>query len=238
MNAEKERDRQFTDERLSRVEENSDGWAITANLGSLFIPKYAGTPKVGDLVRYYGRGLGYPVRGVDIAGVEVYYDTAEQYEAKQKASAEARRIERIEEYEAHRDAFTERINSLPGPCQQRLFQFRERNPDFGWEFEAYELECSTIAARIAQAFERRETPITADEWFRKWREMKYDEQVAVCGPDTGWSGNMMGFANRQAYLLATAPDIVPKDHGALCGLVGCDGFKACDAYWTKNQTRK
>lgn len=224
-------DRQFQDSILSKVEDFGDSWAITHSEGrTLCIPRYAAVPKIGDTARFYGRGIGYPVRGVDIAGVEVYYSTEAEYAAKLQLEQDAAKMKRQAEYAAHRDNNTARINALPGPLQKRLFQFRERNPEFGSEFEGYELATAEMAAAVFHAAERRGEE-SAEDWFKRFREAPWVNQEAIFGPACeGASGNMAEFAIRQAWLLTTAPDYVPKDHGALCILVGCERFKACDAY--------
>lgn len=228
------RDRQFTEERITKVEDYGDQWAISADIGTLLIPKYSATPQVGAVARYYGRWFGYPVRGVAINGVEVYYYTEKDYEAKERLKQDARNMQRRAEYAEKQGEFTARISALPGPCQKRLFQFRERNPDFGWNFEGYELACSEMAAAVARACENREGK-SVDEWFEWFMEASWDVQAGIFGDAAeGASGNMASFAIRQAYFLATDPSLVPMDHGALCALVGCDGFKACDAYWKKH----
>jgi hypothetical protein len=229
----KSNDTEFEEHVITKVEDFGDGWGIHQGSCVLCIPKYNAMPKVGDVARFYGRGFGFPVRGVDVNGVEVYYRTAAEDAAKRELEQAARDMRQKAEYAASRDSYTAKINALPGPCQQRLFQFRDRNSDFGWKFEGYELTCSEIAARIAAACERRDSG-DVKEWFERFRELDYKSQVSICGPDDGWSGNMFSFATRQAWLLVTNPQLVPQDHGALCVLVGCDGFKACDSYWGKH----
>ncbi len=50
----------------------SDGW-------SFFIDeKWGVVPCIGDVARFYGKGIGSPVRGLDINGVKCFYLTKEQ----------------------------------------------------------------------------------------------------------------------------------------------------------------
>jgi hypothetical protein len=222
-------DRQYEDQRLTKVEDFGDSWAITGECGTLCIPKTGPTPKEGDTARYYGRGFGFPVRGVDINGVEVYYHTEQQWREKTEREQNERDAKQRRQYDRDRESFTVRINALPSPFQKRLFQFRERNPDYGWKFEGYELTCSETAAIIASACERREGG-TVEDWFGKYRAAAWEFQLTMTGPlSEGLSGNMHGFATRHAWLYLNSPDLIASDHGALCILVGCEGFKACDA---------
>jgi len=230
----REGDKEFQDQTITKVEDYGGSWAVTGDCGTLCIPKYSQTPKVGDPITYYGRGFGYPVRGVVINGIEVYYSTAAEYEQKWLRDQEAARLNRNAEYAAAKDGFTARINALPAPLQKRLFQFRERSRDFGPDFEGYELATAEMAAAVAKAAELR-VDESAEAWFRRFKESSWESQAAIFGKSCdGASGNMASFAIRQAWLLVTQPDLVPKDHGALCILVGCDGFKACDSYMAKH----
>lgn len=64
----------------------SGDWAITDHEGwSFFVPADSPIePVAGMEVRFYGRGIGYPVRGLVIEGQEVYYRTEEQDREKRR----------------------------------------------------------------------------------------------------------------------------------------------------------
>src|SRR4051812_46102862 len=237
MSTSKAADTAFEDKTIEKVEDSDTHWAITCDGWTLCIPKKPGiVPKPGDVARHYGRGIGYPVRGVDVNGLEVFYETERQYEARQELEQLKRDVDQRNQYLADKDAFTARINALPGPLQKRLFQFRERSPDFGWKFEGYELACAEMAAAVAKACERLPESITVADWLKGFHEAPWETQASIFGKSAdGASGNMVGFSIRQARLLLEHPELVPKDHGALCILVGCEGFKVCESAWSKRE---
>lgn len=72
------RDDQYEDDVIDTVSKDTDGWSITKKDGwSFFIPSSSPVePQPGMTVRMYSRGMGYPVRGVYLDGVKVYYRTA------------------------------------------------------------------------------------------------------------------------------------------------------------------
>lgn len=71
-------DTEFEDYRIEKVSGDAvEGWDTKFDSGfSFWIPKESPIePKVGMRVRMYGRGFGYPVRGLQIEGHTVYYRT-------------------------------------------------------------------------------------------------------------------------------------------------------------------
>lgn len=78
-----EADRQFRETFIAEVEEESSGWSIRFSDGRIIgVPADSPiVPTVGMLTRLYGKGLGYPVRGLFLGGIQVFYRTmAEQKE--------------------------------------------------------------------------------------------------------------------------------------------------------------
>lgn len=71
-------DTAFEDTSLTTVHKESDGWSITRADGwNFWIPKDSPVePKPGMSARFYGKGVGYAVRGVFLDGYKVYYRTA------------------------------------------------------------------------------------------------------------------------------------------------------------------
>ncbi len=58
--------------------ERSDGWHFSC-------PAYSPIePKPGMTVRFYGKGIGFPVRGLFIDGVKVFYFTEDEHKEKQE----------------------------------------------------------------------------------------------------------------------------------------------------------
>jgi hypothetical protein len=67
--------------------EKEGGWSIERDDGfSFFVPKDSPVaPAVGMTARFYGRGIGYAVRGLYLDGREVFYRTVDEDEAKNRA---------------------------------------------------------------------------------------------------------------------------------------------------------
>jgi hypothetical protein len=72
-------DNQYEESTVKSVRKESDGWSITRSDGwSFYVP--AGSPvepKEGMTARFYGKGLGYTVRGLYIDGRAVFYRSEE-----------------------------------------------------------------------------------------------------------------------------------------------------------------
>lgn len=65
--------------------EKSGGWSIQRSDGwSFYVPAGSPEPKPGMTARFYGRGLGYPVRGLTLDGKCAFYRTSEDYERHDK----------------------------------------------------------------------------------------------------------------------------------------------------------
>lgn len=224
----KANDLEYQDKRLTAVEDHGFSWAITSEDGwSLGIPKVDGVvPVVGSVARYYGQGIGRPVRGVDIDGREVYYRTADQQAAKHRSDADALNAEKRATAEAAKPETARRIAALPDVMQRRLQKFTDTNPDFWWDFMPYELMVCEDAVKIARALEPR---ATTPEGYVTELDAFYDlnfEQQKMIVPDLtdGHSGNSFGMACRLARWLLTDPELAVKDHGALTPLVGCEAY--------------
>jgi hypothetical protein len=68
-------DTQFEDVKITEVKEDDSGWEIKRDDGwSFFINKPSPVvPVAGSVARFYGKGMGFPVRGLSIDGTMVYY---------------------------------------------------------------------------------------------------------------------------------------------------------------------
>ena len=80
-------DKQFEEVTISEVEKNEDGsYGIKQSDGWHFYvpadPPIA--PQPGMRARFYGRGIGFPVRGLFLDGVKVFYRTATEEEEKRE----------------------------------------------------------------------------------------------------------------------------------------------------------
>lgn len=217
-------DNEYQDKTIEKVEFYDDGCSITDTDGwTLFLSKEdllknKVEPKKGDTARFYGAGIGSIVRGVFINGQEIFYRTPEEQEAQNKQDLIEREKQDKERFEKIRDDLDADYNSLPENFKKRLDRFRRNNPDFRWKFEAYEMVCLRDAVKISSAF-------TTAEEIKKFAALDWNEQMAaVPDLDEGHSGNTFGFAVRLAYFNKTTPELVEKEHGAMCPLVGCKDY--------------
>lgn len=64
-----------------RAEEKGGGWSIKRSDGwSFWVPKDSRiAPAVGMAARFYGKGIGYPVRGMFLDGQQVFYRTEAEH---------------------------------------------------------------------------------------------------------------------------------------------------------------
>lgn len=88
------RDREFEDVTVAKVERSGGGWLIERSDGwSFYVPPESPVaPTVGARARFYGRGIGYSVRGLFINGRRVFYRTAaehDEYEEIERYGADA-----------------------------------------------------------------------------------------------------------------------------------------------------
>lgn len=229
----KDRDTEYEEGTIVAVEPKSGhGWGITwkpdgeppewtGGLGFL-IPDKGVTPTVGARARFYGRGVGSVVRGVDIDGREVFYRTERQQDAldRRRAVASDRRKQR--NFARDRADHDRRIAALPPEFVRRFTGFASRRTDWRWQFEGYELMVCEDAVRIAVYLA--DTP---DEHAaaRAFHDLAWTEQLAaVPGLNEGHSGNSFGQACGLGLVYATEPQHVERMHGALCPLVGCSEY--------------
>lgn len=213
-------DTKYEDTTIASVEPESDGWGITRDDGwSFYVPnKYGVEPKVGERVRFYGDGIGRPVRGLAIDGRVLYYRTEDEERAKferEMAEMDAKRRQDFEENRAEHDA---RIAALPLAFQRRLAKFQQTDPDWRWRHEGYELFTCEQAVLIAETLKSPEAVVE----FQKadWA----DQQALVPGLSDGHSGNTFGMACRLAVWYLQRPALVILEHGTLTLLEGCERF--------------
>jgi len=213
-------DDQFQDVTVKAVDAfDSGGWVITRSDGWSFAvpPESPVVPAAGMPVRFYGRGIGYTVRGLFLDGKEVFYRTEEGQREKDRQDQEERDRGQRYDYERDRAALAARAASLPGPLRARLDAFRRHNPDFGWKYESYELAVSELAARVAAT-------LKTEEAVRAWAALDYEGQTAAVPLDGGLTGNMVGCATLLARLLLSDLSSVPSVPGALSPIVGASEF--------------
>lgn len=212
-------DEEFVEHVLSSVAVDGDGWLVSVSDGGyLFVQKYNGTPRVGSRARFYGRGFGYPVRGIFIDGVQVRYRTRAQHEQDMRDHAEADDRRLKDEFERDGSELDARVAALPPVFQARIQRFRQANPNFRWKYERYELFCCEQAVLIAET-------LRIFAALQEFRALSWEEQrQRVPGLDGGHSGNTFGIACRLAYWYLTRQDQVVLEHGAMVMLVGCKEY--------------
>ncbi len=92
---------QHQDGTITKVTTVKDGYEVTFDdFGCLYVEDPGFEINEGDSYRSYGKGFGFPVRGLDINGREAYYQTEEQYWASYHEAKEKRELEHREALEA------------------------------------------------------------------------------------------------------------------------------------------
>lgn len=201
--------------RVVKLASLEDG-ALTDDEGwTLYVGEARGLefPEGAD-VEFWGRGLGYAVRGVAVDGQVLFYRTAMEQKAKELERQAEQDRKRREKFEAEREKLDALYEALPDVFKRRIDRFRKGHPDFRWQYEAYELASCRAALQVAFHCQ------TDANNIRAFRELPYEEQ-AKAGLDPDLSGNMVGFAIHMALLWATNPSAVEYEHGALTPAVGC-----------------
>jgi hypothetical protein len=221
-------DGQFEAHVIDEVRESAEHWELTFKSGWSFgIAKATGiVPKVGNLARLYGKGIGYVVRGCVVDGQVAYYRSDAEEDAKRLADIADREKKERETFEANRDDNDRRIAALPPEFNARFYRFRAHNPDHRWKFEGYELFCCEEAVRISAAAKAAKGTVSPVEWLRAFHAANVETQKKLA-PDlkmSEHSGNTFGFAVQLAHCYLTEPALVEKMHGALANLVGCEEY--------------
>lgn len=212
-------DHEYREEIIDKVEESESGYALGHGGWTLWCPKVEGiTPKVGDVLRTWGKGIGFAVRGIAINGQIVRYETRQEMEDRNARELFEREMEQLTKAESERQANDARIAALPDVFQRRIQRFRNGNPEFWWKHQPYELFVCEQAVLIAQAMK---SPDDVPAFAKlSWEQQK----LVVPELDGGHSGNTFGAACRLAHWYLTQPENVVREHGALAVLVGCDEY--------------
>jgi len=234
-------DEEFEDVVVREVNDDSfvreDGWTFGIQ------KEWKIVPRPGDIARFYGRGIGSIVRGLDINGVECFYRTEEQQageNARQRRDFESK--ERAE-FEKNRGSLDEKYQKLPEVFKKRINKFRTNNPDFRWKYEAYEMFCCEQAIIIAAAIGKRLFDDVAAEdlsfddakkaiidktfsAFKEFYDMPWEKQKELVPDiDDGHSGNTFGFSMALAqFYVSDQLDAIVSLYGALAPLVGSEDY--------------
>lgn len=214
-------DVQFESDTIDEVRAcDGGGWEMKRKGGwSFFCPKESPiVPKPGMEARFYGRGIGYIVRGLTLNGTIVFYRTEAEEEARHKQWCEDQDKAKRADFEKNREQMDADYNALPEVLRRRIDKFRKNNPDFRWDFEPYEMFCCKQAVVFFEA-------LKTEAAIRAFHAMPYEEQrKAVPGMNDGHSGNTFECAVALALDLATVPENAAKRYGALAPLVGSEKY--------------
>ena len=194
----KETDKEYQEYTLADVKETDDQWTLKTDSGwYLCVKKVEGhTPETGQPLRFYGKGIGCTVRGVDIDGVNYYYKTPAQQEANHKKWCDDLDKERRESYEKNKDKYKVDYDGLPEVLQKRMDRLIGKSPDNRHEWEPYEIYILTESVKILDALK---TP----EKIESFKDMSFALQKSlVPSLDEGHSGNTFGCATRMAFQMA------------------------------------
>lgn len=193
------------------------GWTIGCDRPERFA--------VGDVVELWGRGTGYPVRGLAVDRTVVWYRTEAEQEAHEQGEIDRNQQERRRRFEENRAELDAQYDALPTEFQARLDRFRAGHPDFRWEHEAYEMSVCVDAVKIAEWCKvNRSAP--DQSWLaavREFHSLPWERQQEA-GVSDGHSGNSFGATCRLAQLWVLCPPEVVREHGALTPLVGCEAY--------------
>lgn len=221
-------DAEYEDVELVAVKASDDGYEMVRGDGwSFYLAKqydddapHGVAPKVGDVARFYGRGVGFGVRGFVIGDQVAFYRTADEDRERGMAEVIAREEQQKEAFErTGRAALDADYAALPDVFKRRIDKFRSNNPEFRWKYEGYEMFCCTEAVKLATALK------TADD-VRAFGDLRYEQQkmaVPSLAHDQH-SGNTFGCAVQLAYQYIAHAENVEKMHGALAPLVGSEEY--------------
>lgn len=223
MRGDKNLDTDFEDHQLEEVNPTTDGLILCLLGGTtIFCPhgEEEIAPEVGDSIRIYG-SLGYQVRGIDIAGKEVFYRSKSQQEIKDRRDIAQAKLESIVKFYKEEGNLNDRYRALPDPFRKRLDRFRRNNGDFRWQSESYELFVCEEGIRIADRLRDFYGQISK-EHMKAFRNMGREEQVCVVpGLSTEHSMNTLACSTFLAYFYVKDPEVLVKYHAAMCPIVGC-----------------
>ena len=227
------KDQEYRDLRITSVAE--DGSFTTEDGWSLWCPSQGERnpnnirPHVGDTARFYGRGIGSPVRGLTIAGQEVFYETDEDYRTRVDRERQQEKEQETAKFREERAEHDSVVAALPEPFRTRIERF-QRFKGEGWRVahEPYEVFVCQEAVKIADGFDEPEQ--IAAFWDADWET----QREYLPSLSDGHSGNTFGKAIELAMAYQQQPEVLVKMHGALDTLVGCEKY-GC---WASEQNGK
>jgi len=211
--------------KIVEVVDGKNSYEIKVSDGFWFMvdKKYGVKPEVGQTAKFYGKGIGFTIRGLAINEQVVFYRTEEQEEVRFKKWVEDENNKEKKEFITKGKAKLDKdYKSLPKCFQLRIQKFRNNNPDFRWKYENYEMFCCKTAMDIVRKIEKVDTKVREDFINGK---LSHDETDKLLKPSHEHSGNTWGMACYLAklYLLKREDDVI-KLHGALAPMVGSEEY--------------
>lgn len=146
-------------------------------------------PKPGMTAKFYGRGIGFGVRGVVIEDKIMYYRTPQQAEEDHKKWCDEKNKEDAERFVKNKKRYDDMYNGLPDFFKTRMDRLRKKSPNDRPQWEPYELFVLVQAVEIAKYTK---TPNKLEKW---WKLGNFEKQMKVVPTlDTGHSNNTFGCA--------------------------------------------
>ena len=212
-------DTQFQPRVIKSFTKDDDGYSLTFEDGwGFYMPDKGIAPRVGDMVKLYGKGTGFRVRGLAVNNHEIFYRTESEDEELFRKEQEERKAKNHSDYDAKAEEYDRRVSALPEQFKQRITDFRAQKPDWRYDFEPYELFVCEQAIEFANQLK------TTDE-LKRFHKLDFAaRKQLVPSLSDDHSGNTFGAACMLANLWLTRPELIPKAHGALCALVGCKDY--------------
>ena len=187
---EHQKDKQYYEYCIAEIDDDNDCWLLkVSDGGHISCPKIKNfTPAVGMLAKFYGKGTGYTVRGIEIDGHIMFYRTEKEADQDHKEWCESRKRERIEYYNRNVEKYQEDYKNLPKYFQERMDRLIAKSPNDRHDWEPYELFILLQAAGIAKY-------LKSVEAIEEWKKFSFDKQKEMVPTlDDGHSGNTYGCA--------------------------------------------
>src|ERR1035437_1600043 len=118
----KKNDNQFQSHKLKSVKDSGDYWELEIeDSGLLLSPKILNfTPTTGMVAKFYGKGFGYSVRGIEIDGHIMRYRTPEQAEEDHKKMCEKYDKDKMKAFKKNKKNMDKDYDNLPPIFKQRI----------------------------------------------------------------------------------------------------------------------
>jgi hypothetical protein len=189
----------FTIEKAEPYSDDSGYWTIQWNngTGTGVKPPEGVKIKVGDTIRFYGRGAGHVggrSNGWALNGQLMEWKTPwERFADRVQWLANYDR-EKRERFAKERDEMDARYEALSDPLKARIDSFRAESADFRIDSESYEMYACVDADLIANLLRPRvEAGEDPDALVDEFKDLPWEKQVEA-GVQEGHSGNTFGGA--------------------------------------------